>query len=77
MTRQDYIVKYVAFGSDNRILKHGTMRCKNKLSNFDAMAGLENHFKAKLPGFAKLTVTSVEIATAETFLDLLLNLYKK
>lgn len=78
MTRENYTVQYVAFGADNKVIKHGRMRVKNRLSKFDAMAGLEKHFNKVLPGFTKLTVLNIKVETADTFLDMMTNLiYKK
>ena len=74
--RNDYLVTYLAFDSSNMVIKKGTVRCKNRLSAFDAQAGLERHFEKTLSGFTRLLVTSCHIETS--FLDDILNLmYKK
>jgi hypothetical protein len=67
--RNTYIVQYIAFGDGNRILKEGKMRCKNRLSEFDAQAGLDDFFKKKLSGFRKLKVISVKIESSADFLE--------
>lgn len=74
-----YVIKYVAFGEgNNNIIKHGSMRCKNKLSEFDAQAALERHFEKKLPGFKKLTVLEITKESAADWLDTVFgNLFTK
>lgn len=65
------MIQYIAFGDGNQILKQGTMRCKNRMSEFDAQAGLERYFERKLSGFKKLHVISIKLETSADFLDTL------
>lgn len=75
--RNNYIVQYIAFDATNRILKHGKMRCKDCLSEFDAQAGLEKYFEKTLAGFKKLTVLSVRVESSTDWLDNIFRLYNK
>ena len=43
----DYKLKYQALDIDGKIIKTGTVICKRKMSKFAAIAGYENHLKAK------------------------------
>lgn len=76
--RNTYIIRYVAQDAKNQIIKHGTMRCKNRMSSFDAQAGLERFLEKKLIGFKKLTVLEIKIEDNNDYLDhLFKNLFKK
>lgn len=50
----NYLIEYKAIGEFG--VKTGTIRAKNKSSEFEAKAGLENHFIKTLRGFERLVV---------------------
>ena len=54
----NYIISYTARDNQGNTLKSGKMRARNKGSRFEAMAGLEKHFKKTVNGFHKLEVHS-------------------
>lgn len=58
MTRKTYIVVYEVVNSKGNVIKSGKIKCKNKLSKFDAMAGLDNHLEKTVPDFYKMNVKS-------------------
>lgn len=56
MTPSNYLIKYSAFDKGNKVIKCGTMRVKNKLTEAAAKVGLENHLRSKLPAFDRMVV---------------------
>lgn len=70
--RKNFLVVYSATNAAGTVIKSGKMRCKNKLSEFDAQAGLESHFQKTLVGFSKLIVSSCK---EETYFDSLFSMF--
>jgi hypothetical protein len=70
-----FIVDYQALDVHGRVIKTGKARCKNKLSKFDAMAGLENHLKKQDPQIKSIKVLSCRsediLGLAEDLQDIL------
>lgn len=52
----NFIIKYIAYDKDGRILKEGKMRANKKATEFEAKAGFEKWLKESLPNFARLVV---------------------
>lgn len=62
MNTNNYLIKYTAYNNNGGVLKRGTVRAKNKMSEFDAMASFENHLIDKFKGnFNKLVVHECKI----------------
>jgi hypothetical protein len=58
-----YIIHYQAYDKNGRLLKHGKLRCKNKLSEFDAKCGGGKHLEKTIPNCARVTITACNIET--------------
>jgi len=59
MTYRNYIIEYESLDASGHIIKYGKMRAKNKMSEFEAMAGLDNHLKKTVPGHHKMNVKKI------------------
>ena len=54
----NYLIEYRVLDNTGATIKSGTMRAKNKQTKFEAMAGLEDFLRKKVPNFHKLEVVS-------------------
>ena len=63
-----YKLKYQALDNKGNIIKTGTVICYRKMSKFDAIAGYENHLKAKNSDINKIKVIYCAIKTVLGFM---------
>lgn len=56
MTRKNYIVNYTVKAINGVILKSGTMKVKNKSSEFEAKVKFEEWLRKKHPNFGALII---------------------
>lgn len=54
--KSTFLITYQVFDSNEKIIKEGKMRVKNKESELSAKIGLEAFFKKKLPNFKRVYV---------------------
>lgn len=52
----NYIVEYKVLSSIDAVIKIGKTRCKNKATEFEAVAGLSDHLAKTVPAFHKMVV---------------------
>lgn len=71
MTPSNYLIKYSVFDKDNNVIKWGTMRVKNKLTEAAAKVGLENHLRSKLPSFDRMVVHKCHLDYEGYMMDIL------
>lgn len=53
---KNYLIKYTVFDNLGFALRHGTMRVKKKLNEFEAKVKFEAFCKKKYPEFGKLVI---------------------
>lgn len=75
MKKLNYLITYQVLNINGGTVKAGTMRCKNRTSEFDAKVNLEKHLKTKHTDFHVLVISKCELdidpVMASNFFDLL------
>jgi hypothetical protein len=56
MAKKTYIIKYEVYNSIDIVLKHGTMKAKNKETEIEAKVGLEKFLQKSVTGFHRLVI---------------------
>jgi hypothetical protein len=59
--RNNYMIEYQCLNAAGMVIKSGKIRAKQKASEFEALAGTENHLKSKIPGMVKMVCVKIEI----------------
>lgn len=57
--RRNFLIEYQCIDSNGKIIKSGKIRAKNKSSEFEALAGTEDHLKKMVPGMVKMKYTKI------------------
>lgn len=59
----NFRITYKAYNTKLQVIKEGNVIARNKMSEFDALAGYENHLKKTLPNLHRLECITLEIET--------------
>jgi len=62
-----YLIEYVVYDKDNRIIKEGTIRVKNQPNDFIAKVKLEKYLQKKYNNFGSLYVKSCTLDIPNLF----------
>ena len=56
--KKTFIIVYSVFDKDSKLVKGGTMKVKNKATEFEAKCSLEDYLKKKHTDFSSLVIDS-------------------
>jgi hypothetical protein len=76
MKKLNYLITYQVLNIKGGTVKAGTMRCKNRTSEFDAKVNLEKHLKTKHTDFHSMVVTKCELDIDPYMADKFFDLFK-
>lgn len=68
---KNYIIEYICYDIDGKIIEQKKRRAKNKLSRFDAKCGLEDFLEKRYTNFGRLYIISCREEINKEFLDTL------
>lgn len=57
-TNQTYVIKYSVFNKSNVEIHTGTIKCKNRMSEFHAKVSLEQYLQKKYSDFNRMIIHS-------------------
>lgn len=67
MTYNNFLIDYVCYDKNGKVLAEGKVRAKRKFNAFEAQCTFEKHLKNKYPNFGHLIINSCNLDIFNSF----------